>query len=90
MCWPKRVWDSTQCIASTSSTVIATGTGTPSSLALPSQNKAGLLTGTVVPFAARKPAPRATPYMPSVPMKAGTRRREIRVPLISPGTMAAR
>ena len=47
------------------------------------------MTGTVVPLAARNPAPRATPYMPSVPMNAGTRRREISVPLMAPGTMAA-
>ncbi len=56
---------------------------------MPSQNSSGLLTGTVVPLAVRKPAPRATPYMPSVPMNAGTRRREIRVPLMAPGTSAA-
>ena len=56
---------------------------------MPSVNRNGLLTGTVVPLAVRKPAPRATPYMPSVPMKAGTRRRKIKVPLIAPGTRAA-
>ena len=69
--------------------MITTGIGTPRSLPLPSQNRSGLLTGTVVPLAARKPAPRATPYMPSVPMNAGTRRREISVPLMAPGSRAA-
>ena len=53
---------------------------------MPDRN--GLLTGTVVPPASRKATPRATPYMPSVPMKGGTRRREISMPLMTPGNQA--
>ena len=41
---------------------------------LPIVAKSELLTGTVVPPASRKATPRATPNMPSVPMKGGTRK----------------
>ena len=52
--------------------------------------KSELLTGTVVPPASRNAAPRATPNMPSVPMKGGTLRRETSRPLMMPGTQATR
>ena len=45
-------------------------------------------TGTVMPPAIRKAAPRAMPYMPSVPMNGGTRSREISQPLTRPGMKA--
>ena len=50
--------------------------------------KSELLTGTVVPPASRKATPRATPNMPSVPMKGGTLRRDTSSPLMTPGTQA--
>ncbi len=67
---------------------MTTTTGTPSRRPLPTQANQAFETGTVVPPASRKAVPRATPYMPRVPMKGGTLSLEIRRPLIEPGTRA--
>ena len=57
---------------------------------LPIRKNQLFVTGTVMPPASRKAAPRATPYMPSVPMKGGTRSCAMSQPLTKPGMRAIR
>src|SRR5271165_7068686 len=62
--------------------------GNPAISPLPIAPKSPFCTGTVVPLANKNAAPLATPYIPNVPMKGGTRRSAISNPLITPGTTA--
>ena len=68
--------------------VSRTRLGNPAISPLPIAPKSPPCTGTVVPLANRNATPLATPYIPSVPMKGGTRRSAISNPLITPGTTA--
>ena len=68
--------------------VIRTGTGiSPKILVVPNWKRIGLFTGTVTPSATINPSPRATPYIPRVPMNGGICRPAISQPLIIPGTI---
>ena len=73
-------------MASRNTIVTMTTTGKPNTRPLPSAANQVFETGTVVPLANRKAAPRATPYMPSVPMKGGTLSFEMSQPFTAPGT----
>ena len=62
--------------------------GKPAISPLPIAPRSPPCTGTVVPLANKNATPLATPYIPSVPMKGGTRRSAMSNPLITPGTTA--
>ncbi len=75
-------------MVSTNRAVMMTTTGKPRKRPLPRAANQSFATGTVVPLARRKATPRATPNMPSVPMKGGTLSFEISQPFTPPGIRA--